>query len=189
MILSRRTFPAIATMLTGCFRRLATEVTAHLFSRPGEVSSPIEAGTHSLGQRKRRDAILHVPKSADPDRPAPLIVFLHGAGQDEQLGMRRLSALADQFGFLLLSPASEDGTWDAIEGSYGHDVRALDWCLARSFEKRRVNPKKIALSGFSDGASYVLGLGLANGDLFDSVLAFSPGFIPRGATPAGKPRI
>jgi len=118
-----------------------------------------------------------------------MIVFLHGAGQGEELGLKRLGAFADQFGFLLLSPASEDATWDAIEGSYGHDVRALDWCLARSFEKRRVDPKKVALSGFSDGASYVLGLGLANGDLFDSVLAFSPGFIPHGATPAGKPRI
>src|SRR5262249_48318650 len=44
-------------------------------------------------------------------------------------------------------------------------------------------------SGFSDGASYALGLGLANGDLFGSVVAFSPGFIPPGAPPSGKPRI
>jgi phospholipase/carboxylesterase len=34
-----------------------------------------------------------------------------------------------------------------------------------------------------------LGLGLSNGDLFDSVLAFSPGFIPPGSNPTGKPRI
>jgi predicted esterase len=35
--------------------------------------------------------------------------------------------------------------------------------------------------GFSDGASYALSLGLANGDLFTHVLGFSPGFmrVPR----------
>jgi predicted esterase len=34
----------------------------------------------------------------------------------------------------------------------------------------KFDSQRIALSGFSDGASYALGLGLANGDLFDSVL-------------------
>jgi phospholipase/carboxylesterase len=45
-----------------------------------------------------------------------------------------------------------------------------------------------AIGGFSDGASYALSLGLANGDLFDAVLAFAPGF----AAPPGRqgtPRI
>ena len=32
-------------------------------------------------------------------------------------------------------------------------------------------------AGYSDGASYALSLGLANGDLFSHVLAFSPGFL------------
>lgn len=32
------------------------------------------------------------------------------------------------------------------------------------------------VAGFSDGASYALSLGIANGDVFDSVVAFSPGF-------------
>lgn len=32
------------------------------------------------------------------------------------------------------------------------------------------------IAGFSDGPSYALSLGLANGDVFDSVIAFSPGF-------------
>jgi hypothetical protein len=32
-----------------------------------------------------------------------------------------------------------------------------------------------AVAGFSDGASYAVSLGLTNGDIFDAVLAFSPG--------------
>jgi predicted esterase len=42
--------------------------------------------------------------------------------------------------------------------------------------------------GFSDGTSYALSLGLANGDLFTHIIAFSPGFIPRSSR-QGKPRI
>jgi len=34
----------------------------------------------------------------------------------------------------------------------------------------------LAVGGFSDGASYALSLGIGNGDIFDSVLAFPPGF-------------
>ena len=48
--------------------------------------------------------------------------------------------------------------------------------------------KRVGIGGFSDGASYALSLGLANGDLFSRIFAFSPGFI-REATPVGKPVI
>jgi predicted esterase len=39
----------------------------------------------------------------------------------------------------------------------------------------------MALVGFSDGATYSLSLGLANGDLFTHVIAYSPGFIVSSA--------
>jgi predicted esterase len=39
------------------------------------------------------------------------------------------------------------------------------------------NITEVAVSGFSDGASYALSLGLANPDVFSHVLAWSPGFI------------
>jgi phospholipase/carboxylesterase len=118
-----------------------------------------------------------------------LVVFLHGATGNEQRGLRFLSPYADTFGVLLLVPASEGGTWDAIGGDYGPDVRLIDRALDRAFQTCRVDPKKIAISGFSDGASYALGLGMSNGGLFDAVMAFSPGFIPSGAQPEGRPRL
>jgi predicted esterase len=40
-----------------------------------------------------------------------------------------------------------------------------------------VDPARVAIGGYSDDASYALSLGLANGDLFTHVLAFSPGFV------------
>ncbi len=41
-----------------------------------------------------------------------------------------------------------------------------------------VDAERVAVAGFSDGASYALGLGMANGDLFRRIIAFSPGFEP-----------
>jgi len=51
--------------------------------------------------------------------------------------------------------------------------RALEEALARC----AIDRNRLAIGGFSDGASYALSLGLANGDVFGYVIAFSPGFI------------
>ncbi|MBT2596170.1 hypothetical protein J7I92_13060 [Arthrobacter sp. ISL-72] len=60
--------------------------------------------------------------------------------------------------------------------------------MERVFELVPVDPQRVAGGGFSDGASYALGLGLANGNLFSKIIAFSPGFVPRGPR-VGKPGI
>lgn len=181
-------------MLAGLFVGSGCEVfpagpVTRLAARPGTPGKTLKPGTHPLYLRKQRDAVLYVPESLPSDRPAPLIVFLHSAGGNEQRGLRFFSAYADEFGFVLLVPASEDGTWDAIRNAYGPDVVFINQALERAFTMCHADPKRIAVSGFSDGASYALGLGIANGDLFGSVLAFSPGFVPGGAQPNGKPRI
>jgi phospholipase/carboxylesterase len=51
-----------------------------------------------------------------------------------------------------------------------------------------VDAGRVAVAGFSDGASYALGLGLANGRLFRQVVAFSPGFVPPGPR-TGRPPV
>ncbi len=63
-----------------------------------------------------------------------------------------------------------------LVGSYGPDVRFLDRALEQAFGRLAVDEGRLAVGGFSDGASYALSLGLTNGDLFTHVIAFSPGF-------------
>lgn len=177
-------------ILLGCFLSGCSlaESTVRLRSRPGApTANTSKPGITPLGLRPERDALLYIPANAPS--PAPLVVYLHGATGNEQQGIRRLSALADEYGFLLLSPASRDETWDAIRSGYGPDVRSIDQALSKVFAQYRVDPRKIAVCGFSDGASYALGLGLSNGELFQAVMAFSPGFIPSGVEKAGSPRI
>src|SRR4051794_24758625 len=181
---TRRAFVG-ALLSTSCMR---AQSGVRLQSRPGKTAAGgLKAGATQLNLRPERDTIVYAPAKL-PD-PAPFVLYLHGATGDEKQGIRRMSALADEFGFLLLSPASQEGTWDAIRSGYGPDVRFIDQALTKVFAQHRVDPAKIAVCGFSDGASYALGLVFSNGVLFREVIAFSPGFVPAGADARGKPRI
>ncbi len=132
--------------------------------------------------------LLQVPSGYRPDRRWPLVVLLHGAGSDARSGIAPLAQLADRAGTILLAPNSRDRTWDAVLGGYGPDVASIDALLEEVFEQFSVDPERVALGGFSDGASYSLSLGLANGDLFTHLIAFSPGFIPPGRR-RGRPTV
>ncbi|HYC02333.1 MAG TPA: PHB depolymerase family esterase [Azospirillaceae bacterium] len=145
-------------------------------------------GTHELGLDKERDGLVYVPASAPADRPAPLVLLLHGAGGNAEGMLALLRDAADHAGAVLLIPESRRQSWDFIVRSYGPDVAFIDLALETVLAKRRVDPARIAVAGFSDGASYALSLGLINGDLFSHVLAFAPGFMaPTDLT--GRPAV
>jgi predicted esterase len=91
---------------------------------------------------------------------------------------------------LLVGVNSTEYTWDGIIGKFGPDIARLDTALERAFARCRVDPARIVIAGFSDGASYALGVGIANGALFPRIVAFSPGFIAESdSTTQGKPEV
>ena len=155
---------------------------------PATTSAGPGPGLHSLGLDPVRDALLYVPARYRPTRPAPFVLSLHGAGGDAQAGLYPLQALADSTDLVLLSVASRGATWDAIGGAPGPDIARIDRALGLAFARITVDVGCLATAGFSDGASYALSVGLANGDLFGHVMAFSPGFIPPAPT-RGRPRV
>jgi len=145
---------------------------------------PLPPGLHPLGLPGPRGGLLRVPAAATPG-PLPLIVMLHGATGDAERALRRIAPIAEAA--LLVLPESEGRSWDVIEGGYGPDLERLDAALAAVFAAWPVDPRRLAIAGFSDGASYALSLALMNGDLFTHALGFSPGFAaPLGQ--AGRPR-
>jgi phospholipase/carboxylesterase len=133
---------------------------------------------------------LYVPTDYRTETPAPLVLLLHGAGEDALDGLAQLRGQADEAGIILLACSSHGPTWDSkvSRGRYDSDIAAIDRALEHTFSRCAVDPSRVAVGGYSDGASYALSLGLANGDLFSHVLAFSPGFLaPTGQR--GSPRI
>jgi len=136
-----------------------------------------------------RESYLYVPVGYRAERRAPLVLLLHGAGGHARQGLELLRNLADATGIILLAPASRERTWDLLVGRrYGPDATMIDRALEQTFTRYAIDPARLAIGGFSDGASYALSLGITNGDLFTHVLAFSPGFMAPGGR-RGSPRV
>lgn len=189
----RRTFlQAIGAIpLAGCLgdaRSSGDENDPRLRARPGASTALTLATGETQETVGGTEFVAYLPASAASRTSIPLLVFLHGAGRDVATLIAGIRPLADHAGIMLLFPSSRGGTWDAIAGTYGPDRagidRALDWVFARA----PIDAGRLVLAGFSDGASYALGLGRANGDLFTKLLAFSPGML-LPTVPVGRPPI
>jgi phospholipase/carboxylesterase len=145
---------------------------------------PYPPGIRNLQLGPHAQVQLVVPDG--PPRPRKLLVFFHGAGGTAAQGVALVGDPAAARDAVVLAPSSVASTWDLIAGGLGRDVAVLDAALEQVFARQPVTG--VAFGGFSDGASYALSLGLANGDLAEAVLAFSPGFAvpPRRV---GRPRV
>jgi phospholipase/carboxylesterase len=159
---------------------------------PGDTSGPVDVGnaaitavihpsqtlaqpgTYALGVTQTRDAQLYVPQTATC--PAPTIVMLHGAGGTPNQIATVVNAAA-ALGIIVIVPYSRQSTWEIANQSFGEDVRTIDNAIQAADQRVCIDAAHIALAGFSDGASFALSLGVANGGLFSHVIAFSPGFI------------
>ena len=132
-------------------------------------------------------AYAYLPKGRG-GAPSPVLVALHGAGGQASQVLESFRQQADANGIVLLIPQSARGTWDMIEDlksrlglelnvqpRYGKDLKALDTALADLFARVAVDPARVGIMGFSDGATYALSVGTANPQLFKRIIAFSPG--------------
>lgn len=157
-------------------------------AKPKQSIEATARGLQALGLTTKRDPLLYVPPTYQDKQPAPLVVILHGAGGDASGGLKLLKHLADADGLILLAPASRQQTWDVIFGQYGPDIALIDAALEQVFSRYAIDPQRIAVGGFSDGASYALSIGINNGNLFTHIIAFSPGFMAP-TRQQGLPRI
>jgi predicted esterase len=198
--LNRRSFCALAggaaasiALSTACRRSWASD--GRFKARPNSTgkpsTSPFPLGSSTVGRQtylgldRDRDAILQLPKSAT-NAPLPLLLFLHGATQSAEDMFWYLDSAPDEAGVAILAPNARETTWDKITESFGPDVDFVNSALQRVFDTVAIDPARLAIGGFSDGASYAIALGLINGDLFQRVLGCSPGFMIDGAA-QGKP--
>jgi phospholipase/carboxylesterase len=135
-----------------------------------------------------RDGLYYIPLTYKEDVRAPLCVVLHGAGGTAQ-SSQSMVALAEEFGVILLAPDSRDErTWDGVLQNWGPDVDFIAAAVGHVSRLCRVDPARITVWGFSDGASYSLSLGISYGDVFSRIVSMSPGVMQPIAA-RGKPKI
>ena len=168
--------------------RTPCKLNARLTARPRRPFRSFRRGQTRIGQDLERGGYLFVPESYREDQPAPLLVALHGGGGHAGR-WSDLHAACENRGIVLVAPDSRGRTWDRVNGAFGPDVAFIDAVLRFTFERCAIDPLRIALAGFSDGASYTLSLGPPNGDLFSHLIAWSPGFSDPEDPIVGAPRV
>ena len=118
-------------------------------------------------------------------QPPALLLALHGAGSGGAPGgLYAFRGAWDVPGLVIVAPAAAGSAWTLGEP----DVEFVDRALRRAFARCRVDPRRVAVGGFSSGAGMALWLGLANGDFFRAIIALSGG----GSLPdkrVGKPHV
>jgi predicted esterase len=118
-------------------------------------------------------------------RRRPLILALHGYGGESADGLWIFRGGWSRPGLVLVAPTAESQGWNPFLGS---DLNSLDRALRRAFARCRIDPRRIAVGGHSDGAGNALTFGLSNGDLFSAVIGIAPaGVVVQKAV--GKPRV
>ena len=136
-----------------------------------------------------RRAYLRVPPTYTPFVPAPLIVALHPGGGRGDTFEAAFASRTDALGAIVIAPDSLGQTWDIVQGTrFSADVPFINDILDQVFDRCNIDTSRIAMLGFSDGASYALSLGLSNGDQVAGIVAFSPGFYEVDAL-HGKPAV
>lgn len=193
--LSRRAFlgAAAAVALPGCLTDFTTPSGDPLIaSRPTQPLTQAPPGISALTLGEARDGFLYVPTDHDLTQPRPLLVLLHGYGDGSVFWTRpefQIEQLASARGMYLLGLDSRSVSWDVVvQHGFSADPVFIDRALQYTFSRCLVDPTRIGLAGFSDGATTALSLGLRNGDLFSQLAGFSPGFVADGKR-VGKPRI
>lgn len=147
-----------------------------LRAAPSATTTTLGTGISRLNAR----AFTYRPGTAHA--PSPLIVLLHPAGGNSLEFLREFTRTAEQRGALLLALQAPGRTWtlkpDGNGGAdFGQEPAALDEALSALFARAAIDPQRIAVLGFSDGASYALSIGLANPRLFKGVVALSSGTV------------
>jgi phospholipase/carboxylesterase len=159
---------------------------ARITARPGRGGGNCAQGEHRLRLGDGRTALMRVTPGHGP-RGKALLLALHGAGGGSRDGLYAFRGGWSEPGLVIVAPAAAGSTWSFFRGT-DTDLPYVDRSLTRAFARCRIDPRRIGVGGFSDGATYALTVGLLNGDLFRAVTALSPGGV-LAENALGKPRV
>ncbi len=116
-----------------------------------------------MSEGKKRSYYLFVPKTVSKNKPAPLLVLLHGSGRDGKILVEHWQELAEQEGIILAGPdALKSSTW-----SVPNDAPQFIYELVEELKSNQpVDSRRVYLFGHSAGAAAGLLLSLLESEYF-----------------------
>lgn len=152
-----------------------------------QEGSACRPGEYELRLGDGRAARLRVTPGRS-SQPRGLILAFHGAGGSPQEGLYAFREAWNVPGLVLVAPAALGSTWSALHREEDLDLATVNRALAEAWRRCKIDRGRVAVGGFSDGATHALSIGLQNGAIFRSVLALSPGGL-LDVDHRGKPRV
>ncbi len=123
--------------------------------------------------------LIVAPKALDPERPAPLIIALHGFGDHAENYPRLWGGAAERVGAILAVPFGARRVGDGRAwGDVDEAETILELTLEATKELYQVDEEQIVLTGFSQGGFMAMALGVRHPDLFVGVIPMAGGYIP-----------
>jgi phospholipase/carboxylesterase len=131
----------------------------------------------------RAKVLVFPPAKADPARALPVVVALHGRGDTAEAFAHPWRRVADELGAVLvvpegLNPAGDGFDWGVVEQGAYLVQRAIDKARARA----KIDPARVVLAGFSNGASQAFIMGLQDPDSYAGILPIA-GFYDERVAP------
>ncbi len=162
-----------------CLLCLICALAAPAFGQPGSGWSRVDVpATGSYFWR-------YVPQSLDTSRPAPLVLFFHGAGSTPDVYQNFVRDAAETAGCVLALPKSSGLSWEN-----GTDEQTVTETLRLVRAGLPVDDRRIGLAGHSAGGAWAYLLAYA-GSIYSGVFSLSAPWYPVSALadPAYKPPI
>lgn len=176
--------PVVRFVLCGLLAWCAASVAA------AQAVPVLPAGSHELQLRhdgRERGFIVHVPKAYRADRPAPLVLALHGGGGSmEVMAKDRLYGLVSQSeasGWIVVFPngfsrlGGKLATWNAgiccgaARERGSDDVGFLRAVVAEVQRRVAVDPQRVFATGMSNGGMMSYRLACEASDIFRAIAA------------------
>jgi poly(3-hydroxybutyrate) depolymerase len=125
----------------------------------------IEKGSVT-SEGKKRTYYLFVPEGVSKEKPAPLLVLLHGSGSNGKLLVEHWQKLAAQEGFILAGPDARD----PVQWGMPQDGPLFLRDLVEELKKTQpVDPARVYLFGHSAGAVFALYMTALESEYFTAV--------------------
>jgi polyhydroxybutyrate depolymerase len=166
MLISRK----IVFVLVGLVAALSVGVVVYIIRTQNFPSTP----SFVFGGIERT-YLLHVPPSYDGRTAVPLVIVLHGYGETSTVAQNFITvAKSDKEGFILVCPQGVNAQWNAGFGAFNSsidDVGFIRELINRLEQKYAIDPRRIYVAGFSNGAMMAYRLGA---ELSDRIAAIAP---------------